>query len=227
MNEPQPLTDKELERAIGTYSKRLLRTYDTFVLGFSNSWAWRCPREVMLGQYDRCLRARHLDVGPGTGWYLANAQLPEGADITLLDLSSNSLASASSRLAGVTHRSVLANVLEPLPDGLGRFDSIAVNYVFHCIPGPWADKGQAFLHLADGLADDGVLFGSTILGAGIHHNLVGRFFMAFYNKKGIFHNREDDEAGLTAALQAGFDEVEVTVVGTVAMFTARGPRRCG
>jgi len=225
MTEPLSLQDKELERAVGTYSKRLLRSYDMFVVGFSNSRAWRCPREVMLDQYNRCLGARHLDVGPGTGWYLAHAQLPAGADITLLDLSPNSLASASSRLGGVTHQAVFGNVLEPLPGGLGPFDSIAVNYVFHCIPGSWAEKGQAFPHLADGLADDGVLFGSTILGQGVRHNLLGRFLMAFYNKKGVFHNREDDEAGLTAALQTSFDQVEVTVVGTVAMFTARGPRR--
>ena len=44
---------------------------------------------------------------------------------------------------------------------------------------------------------------------------------------GIFHNREDDAAGLEAALRRSFDQVKVDVIGTVAVFSARNPLRNG
>lgn len=219
------MNDQEVRRGAGVYSKPILGIYDLVVVRLSNSLAWRCPSVLMLAQYDRLLGRRHLDVGPGTGWYLANAQLPEDADVVLMDLNSNSLESASARIAGVTHSRLVANVLEPLPEDIGLFDSIGVNYLFHCVPGTWTDKGTAFGHLAERLADDGVLFGATILGTGVRHNLGGRGLMALYNRLGIFHNRADDAGGLRAALEAAFREVEVNVVGTVAVFSAREPRR--
>ena len=50
------------------------------------------------------------------------------------------------------------------------------------------------------LASDGVLFGSTILGRGVRHNLLGRRLMRLYNRKGIFSNLEDDQRGLEQGL---------------------------
>ncbi|KXF49131.1 hypothetical protein AXA44_26295 [Rhodococcus sp. SC4] len=43
----------------------------------------------------------------------------------------------------------------------------------------------------------------------------------------LFHNRGDDLDGLHTTLAAAFAEVEITVVGTVAVFAARRPRRLG
>lgn len=217
--------DEDVRRGAGIYSKPVLGFYDTLVVRFSNSLAWRCPSPLMLAQYNRFLAGRHLDVGPGTGWYLANARMPEGAVVTLMDLNANSLERASERLGSTAHSQLVANVLEPLPEAAGPFDSIGVNYLFHCVPGTWASKGIAFAHLAERLSDEGVLFGSTILGRGVEHNLAGTRLMALYNRMGIFHNRLDDVQGLRAALEHAFGKVEVEVVGTVAVFSAREPRR--
>ncbi|MDO5865145.1 MULTISPECIES: bifunctional 2-polyprenyl-6-hydroxyphenol methylase/3-demethylubiquinol 3-O-methyltransferase UbiG [Paenarthrobacter] len=223
------MNDQEVRRGAGIYSKPVLGFYDLLVVKFSNSLAWRCASQLMLDQYNRCIGLRHLDVGPGTGWYLAKANLPKSAEITLMDLNENTLEHAASRLAhsNVSTRGVTGNVLEPIPEALGQFESIAANYVFHCVPGSWEDKGAAFEYLGERLADDGVLFGSTILGRGVNHNLIGRGFMALYNRMGIFHNREDDAAGLEAELRRSFRQVSVDVVGTVAVFSAREPLRKG
>jgi SAM-dependent methyltransferase len=226
------MTNEDVRRGAGIYSKPVLSVYDLLVVRLSNSLAWRCPSRLMLDQYDRYLGQEHLDVGPGTGWYLVHARLPERASITLMDLNENSLEHAGSRLSDTPSahprpatRAVAGNVLEPLPESLGRFDSIAANYLFHCVPGTWESKGQAFGHLAARLSDDGVLFGSTILGSGVEHNLGGKGLMALYNRMGIFHNRDDDEAGLRGALERHFGRVHVEVVGTVALFRASQPRR--
>lgn len=219
------MNDQEVRRGANVYSRTALGFYDLIVIKFSNSKAWRCPSRLMLAQYDRCLGRRHLDVGPGTGWYLANAKMPDDAEITLMDLNPNSLNSTSARIADVTHRTMVANVLQPLPASAGPFDSIGVNYLFHCVPGSWDAKGIAFPHLAKSLTDDGVLFGSTILGKGVNHNRTGSKLMALYNRKGIFHNLEDDAAGLETSLRRSFRQVTVDVVGTVAVFSAREPLR--
>ena len=71
------------------------------------------------------------------------------------------------------------------------------------------------------LASDGVLFGSTILGRGVRHNLLGRRLIRLYNRKGILSNLEDDQRGLEQGLASQLTDVEVEVVGAVALFAGR------
>ena len=92
-------SDEEVRRGAAVYSKRVLGIYDVLVVYLSNTFVWRCHRRRITELYERYAGARHLDVGPGTGWYLANARMPSGRTVTLLDLNSNSLASARARLA--------------------------------------------------------------------------------------------------------------------------------
>ena len=59
------------------YSPLTLALYDVWVLAISNRYAWRClTRSVLLPFFQAQVRDRHLDIGMGTGYYLANAQLP-------------------------------------------------------------------------------------------------------------------------------------------------------
>lgn len=220
-------SDEEVRRGAAVYSRRVLSLYDLYVVYLSNNLAWRCHRNRMTALYDELIGQRHLDVGPGTGWYLAHARKPAGGQVTLMDLNANSLESARARLAESQPSTVVADVLEPLPDGLGPFDSIGANYLFHCVPGTWAEKGVAFGHLTERLAPGGAVFGGTILGRDVHHNAVGRRLMGIYNDKGIFHNSEDDLAGLEHVLGEHFADVTVEVVGTVALFRARRPIAAG
>jgi 2-polyprenyl-3-methyl-5-hydroxy-6-metoxy-1,4-benzoquinol methylase len=178
----------------------------------------------MLERYDRHVRARHLDVGVGTGWFLDRCTWPvERPQITLLDLNENSLSTASDRISRYEPRSVQANVLEPVDLGDARFDSIGANFLLHCLPGALEWKAATVVsNLRPNLAPGGVLFGSTILGRGIDHNLLGRRLMRLYNRKGIFSNVEDDADGLEQGLAAELSDVEVDVVGAVALFAARG-----
>ncbi|QSE88046.1 class I SAM-dependent methyltransferase (plasmid) [Rhodococcus pseudokoreensis] len=211
------------------YSPIVLSAYDTFVLQWSNTYAWRCPRERLLAHYDTHLGARHLDIGPGTGWYLHNATYPTAApEITLMDLNTNTMAMTTGRLAdrAITPAVHTGSILAPIDPAVGVFDSVAANFVFHCVPGTWPQKGVAFGHIARVVADDGVFFGSTILGTGVQHNLFGRALCALYNGPiKAFDNTADDEDGLRTALSAAFEDVEITVIGTVAVFAARRPRR--
>lgn len=224
------ITQAEMAGA-ALYSRALLSMYDTVVLRWSNTLVWRCPREHLLAHYNSQLGGRHLDIGPGTGWYLRRATFPTPSPVVaLLDLNPNTLQMTTARLAarGITAAAHTGSVLAPLPTDIGVFDSVAANFVLHCVPGTWADKGRAFGNVAQVMAENGVFFGATILATGVHHTRLSRALNRLYTGRiRLFHNRGDDLDGLRTALTATFENVEITVVGAVAVFAARGPRRSG
>jgi SAM-dependent methyltransferase len=213
----------EVEAGQRVYTPLVLWGYDLLVLGFSNRSVWRCRSSTMLERYNAYVGERHLDVGVGTGWFLDHCNWPvETPQITLLDLNKNSLSVASKRIRRYAPATIQANVLDPVDLGDVRFDSIGANYLFHCLPGELESKAATVASsLRPYLASDGVLFGSTILGRGVRHNLLGRRLMRLYNRKGIFSNLEDDQRGLERGLASKLTGVEVDVVGAVALFAGR------
>ncbi|GCE37936.1 Putative SAM-dependent methyltransferases [Rhodococcus wratislaviensis] len=107
------------------------------------------------------------------------------------------------------------------------FNSVAANFGLHCVPGSWAEKGQAFGHIPQVIANDGAFFGSTILDTGAHHTPLSRVLNSLYNGPKLFHICGDDLSRLHSVMIAAFEEVEITVVGSAAVFAARVPRRPG
>ena len=204
-----------MEAGQRVYTPLVLRTYDLFVLGFSNRFVWRCRSSTMLERYDRHVGARHLDVGVGTGWFLDRCKWPvETPEITLLDLNENSLSVASQRIRRHAPTTVRADVLATVELDERRFDSIGANYLLHCLPGELEWKARTVVaNLRPYLVSGGVFFGSTILGRGVEHNLLGRRLMRLYNRKGIFSNLEDDRQGLERGLAAELTDVEIEIVG--------------
>ncbi|WP_460696674.1 class I SAM-dependent methyltransferase [Nocardia thraciensis] len=219
-----------VREAAAPYSVAFLTVYDVWVIRLSNRYGWRCDAHTMLEPYHQHVGQRHLEVGPGSGWYLSHTRFPDGpAQITLMDLNPTPLAFTARRLrkAGHSVDEVVGSVLDPVPAAAGiGYDSIGLNFVMHCIPGNFTEKGAAFRHLAKVLADNGVLFGSTILGRDrTPRTLFGRFLTTAYSRAGAFNNSDDDRDDLEAALDAAFDEHTVTDVGDVTLFSARRPRR--
>jgi SAM-dependent methyltransferase len=213
----------EVEAGQRVYTPLVLWGYDLFVLGFSNRFVWRCRSSTMLERYDRYVGTRHLDVGVGTGWFLDHCSWPVSApQITLLDLNENSLSVASERIRRYAPTTVQANVLDQVDLGGAIFDSIGANFLFHCLPGTLESKAaRVSSNLRPFLASGGVCFGSTILGRDVAHNWLGRRLMRLYNRKGIFSNTEDDRRGLEQGLGSQLNDVEIEVVGAVALFSGR------
>lgn len=206
------------------YGRAILSVYDVYVLGLSNTFAWRCPTRRILDLYDRWVSPRHLEVGVGTGYFLDHCRFPVARpSIVLLDVNPNSLQTSARRLRRYRPRTCLADVTQPLSLPESGFSSIGVNYLLHCLPGSLAEKGpRVFGHLLPLLApESGVIFGSTILGRGVCHNALGRRLMALYNRKGVFGNRDDSEDDLRQVLATHFPSYTLTVRGCVAMFSGR------
>jgi hypothetical protein len=205
-------------RGQAIYTARTLRAYDAVVVKLSNSLVWRCPAARILAQYDRHVSAAHLDVGPGTGYYLSRCRFPDAApDITLLDANVGVLRYAARRLARYRPKTEAADVLKPIE--LDRsFRSVALSYVLHCLPGDIESKAVVFDNLNPLLEPGGVVFGTTILNDGVEHTRLGRRLVRAYNQKGIFSNLHDDRDGLQRALAARYDRYELEISGAVALF---------
>jgi SAM-dependent methyltransferase len=184
---------------------------------------WRCPTTLLVERYRRHIRPRHLDVGPGTGYFLERAGLPANSPVTILDPNVNVLDHASRRLQRLDITAVEADVLKPLPLD-GTFDSAALHGVIHCLPGPFSRKAEAVANVAAVLAPTGVLFGASILGSSGPHTWLARKILDANNRRGIFDNLGDTEEGLREILGASFDHVELETVGSMAIFAAANPR---
>ncbi|MFI5225926.1 MAG: methyltransferase [Candidatus Limnocylindrales bacterium] len=213
--------DDPAYRGQADYTKALLRVYDPFVLGFAARFVWRCPTARLIDGYRAHIRERHLDVGPGTGYFLERSGLPDGSRVTILDPNRNVLDHASSRLGRFEVTAIEGDVLRPLPVE-GPFESAALNLVIHCLPGPLPNKAAAVSNVAAVLAPTGVLFGASVLGTAGPHTWFSRRVLDAFNRRGAFDNRTDTEAGLRDILAGSFERVELEVVGSIAIFAATG-----
>jgi SAM-dependent methyltransferase len=216
--------DDPAYRGQSEYTRSLLRVYDRMVLGFAARYVWRCPTPRLVEGYRQHIRDRHLDVGPGTGYFLEHSGLPDGSRVTILDPNQNVLDVATRRLRRFHVTAVEADVLKPLPVG-GPFDSAALHLVIHCLPGPMTRKAAAVEHVAAVLAPDGVLFGASVLGTAGAQTWLSRRVLAAFNRRGAFDNLNDPEDGIREILSASFEDVELETVGAVAIFAASTPRQ--
>lgn len=204
------------------YSRKSLAIYDALVLGLSNSLIWRCPSRHLVDHYSRHLSADHLDIGVGTGYFLDKAVFPVAQPkVTLLDPNADCLEAAATRISRYGPQTVQADALIPWPETLGRFQSVGLNYVFHCLPGTMEQKAVLLDHLRPHLAPGGTVFGSTILQGDVPRSWVARKVMRIYNSKGVFGNEADTRDALERALGARFEDVKINVLGCVALFSAR------
>src|SRR6266566_3010565 len=140
----------ETETADGTavYTKPVLWMYDFFVLGFSNSYVWKCPSRRIQELYDTLASEKHLDVGVGTGYFLDRCRFPTTTPtIALLDLNPNCLRTTAKRLRRYRPACHVVDVLRPIDIGDTGFGSIGINYLLHCLPGNLKTKRAVFAHL--------------------------------------------------------------------------------
>jgi SAM-dependent methyltransferase len=203
------------------FTRPVLALYDWFVLGLTCNLIWRCSTARTLAFYARHLSANHLEVGVGTGYFLDRGAFPVPRPrVALLDLNRNCLERTAKRIARYAPEVHQADLLAPLPLAT-RFDSIGLNYVLHCLPGAFPEKGHVFAYLKGLLNPGGTLFGATLLSSGVPRGLVARTSMALYNRLGVFSNQRDDLDGLEFALRQHLADVRVEVVGCVALFSGK------
>ena len=213
-------TPNQVEAGHAFYTKRALAVYDGAILGFFSRVAWRCPSGRILQHYNQHVSTNHLDVGVGTGYFLDRCRFESSSPrVALMDPNTNCLDVSSRRIDRYNPEVYEANVLEPIPFDIAKFDSVGLNYVLHCIPGDIATKAVVFENLKALMNPGGVVFGATLLHDGVRRNWLARQVMDRNNKHGIFANVNDSLDGLRLALSQHFTPSAVEVVGCVGIFT--------
>lgn len=216
------ITREQVEAGQAVYTRRTLALYDFVVLGVSNRFIWKCPTQRIEDHYNKYVTSNHLDVGVGTGYFLDRCRFPSNSPrVALMDLNADTLEFASRRIARYQPECYRRNVLEPIALDSGKYDSVGINYLLHCIPGSMASKTVAFDHLKALMNPGAHIFGSTLLQGGVSRSWPAKRLMAVYNKKGIFSNRDDDLESLEHELRQRFREVKVELAGCAALFSAR------
>jgi len=215
-------TNEQVEAGQRIYTKTTLLSYDFVVLFLSCRFIWRCPAPRIEEHYNKHVTGNHLDVGVGTGYFLDRCRFPSRTPrIALLDLNQNSLEHASLRIARYNPEVYCRNILEPVSVDAGKFDSVGINGVLHCIPGAIDSKAIVLTHLKALMNPNAVLFGMTLLHGGVPRSWPAKRLMQAYNKMGIFSNSHDDLDGLSRALSERFRTVSVEIVGCAALFSGR------
>ena len=215
-------TAEQVEAGHAVYTKRLLAIYDVVVLQLLCRLVWRCPSRRIVELYNAHVSANHLDVGVGTGYFLDRCRFPPGdVRLALLDLNPNCLGRSARRLARYRPEIHRANALEPIRVRTSRFDSVAMSYILHCLPGTIRSKAVVFDNLKALLNPGGVIFGATVLHGGVERNRLARTLARRYNAHGIFTNTHDDLDGLRSVLAQRLSNLTLDVVGCVAIFSGR------
>lgn len=234
-----------LSPSVQSYTPLLLYLYDKIVLYFNMGYAWKCSTpKSLFPLFSENFSSNHLDIGVATGYFPATA-LGSFVDkrqrkqqyLTLVDLDANSLHVAThrvmSRAPDTEVTCIQADATAPTPDVLRekRFKSISMMNILHCIPRPTSTKAAALRNYAPLLDDDGVFFGSTVLGYDcevakkLDRSWFCYFYMMFINWYGHFDNWEDGTEVVHDALREVFEEVDTWIVGSILLFKARKPIR--
>lgn len=215
------VSESDSAKGHAIYTPTMLKIYNVWVLDISNQWIWRCRKSIQLEQYNRLVSHNHLDIGVGTGYYLKNCRWPSTVQLSLMDLNPNCLETTKNKLVHYEPKTYLADIFQPQLALAQQFNSIAMNYLFHCLPGNMETKSLALANAVAMLAPGGVLFGATILADEHLHTRVSRKLCDFYNKKGIFSNRQDTQQALHQMLAQHLTDVNIKVVGCVALFSGK------
>lgn len=86
-------------RGQADYNPMFLRIYDRLVLGLFAWFVWRFSTAEHVRFYQKNIRPNHLDVGPGTGYFLEQSGLADGSPVTILDPNPNVLRHVERRLS--------------------------------------------------------------------------------------------------------------------------------
>ncbi|KAF9887535.1 hypothetical protein FE257_010113 [Aspergillus nanangensis] len=225
MNSPKTTVSAAGQRSTAYYETWTLDTYDLWVLGFINTFGWRCgTKKHLLPAFRASVRPNHMDIGVGTGYYLKHVDFP--GSLTLCDLSRSALEMARSRSGRDDVQLIHCDITQELPTD-EKYQSISMFYLLHCLPGPITNKTAVIHRVTSNLTTDGILAGATILGRGVKDGWVGKLWRRHVNRRGHLDNNDDDAESFISALNDNFEHVETEIVGAVLIFKAQRPKAVG
>lgn len=197
------------------------RFYDLLVVHGTYRVLWNCPWRHVSALYEGAVEdgMKVVEIGPGTGRHLARLKELRDLELHLLDRFEGPLTASQARLARHRPTTHQADALKKLPLDDDFFDLAITSMVVHCIPGEsLADKENLFAEKARIVRPGGRVIGATVLSDGVPHTRLGRAGLRFLNNKRVFHNTGDTLTDLRGILNTHYDDIELTVRGSVALW---------
>jgi hypothetical protein len=205
------------QRGRSIYTSGFLTAYDP-MLRVTCPLVWHCPRQAMVDLYCNNAGMRHLDIGPGTGYFLDKCNFPgPEPSIALVDNSMAVLDRVTSRIARYRPTVYFGDALD-LDLGTAKFESAGLLNLLHCLPGDMAYKCTIFDRITDHMDSGGRIFGSSLLGPSAPHGHAALALIKLLNRAGIFHNADDSLDSLRAELGKRFSSCRLRAYGSMALF---------
>ena len=215
-------TTRTTRDGVRIYHPVLLSFYDFLIMKVLTPYVWRCPADNYTQLYQDCMSRNHADVGVGSGYVLDRcAYQPGSVRIGLFDLQKNCLDYTARRIARFTPETYQCDALKPIQVGTRRFDSIALGGILHCIPGDMVQKGIVFDSIKPLMHAHTTVFGYTILNQGIQKTALSKSVYFILQKLKVINGLHDSASQLKHELKQRFNDVDVNVIGCVAVFVAR------
>ena len=169
-----------------------IHKYDRLVNEINCEKVWKCSPKYIIDNYRSNIDDKHLEIGPGTGYFLKKENL--GMDfnkLTLVDVNSKILDYSKKNLLSdypcvdVISYDLFNNKISSCVE----FNSVGINYVLHCVPGNLQTKLDKLIYnLGDKKYN---IFGASVICDPLHMNPIAEYELMFLNAFGIFHNSGD------------------------------------
>lgn len=193
-------------------NKLLLNNYDYFVNKLNCNYVWGCNQKVIKNLYKNNLGKNHIEIGPGTGYFLKQNQFN---NLYLFDINNDILNDSYENLKDNSKDTFKINkniFNENEKISIDNINSIGLSYVLHCVPNT-LDKSLNYL-INNLNQKNVILFGSTVVPQ--KTNIVASTELFFLNKLGIFNNKNHNIDQLKNFCKNY--EHEINVEGNVLVF---------
>lgn len=173
--------------SVNRINKFILNNYDYLVNNINCKYAWKCNQSVIKNLYKNNISKNHLEIGPGTGYFLKDYHFN---NLALMDINRDILKESQNNLK-INSKNITI-YQHNIFDNDNRvnnlnLDSIGLTYVLHCVPG----KLDFLLNnLVKNLnSNNYTIFGATVIPNS--NDFIASTELFFLNKTGIFSNYND------------------------------------
>ena len=168
----------------------LLKNYDYFVNNVNCKYVWKCNEKNIHKMYKKNITKNHIEIGPGTGYFLKNYNFD---NLTLIDVNDDILQNSYDNLSkNAKNLNIINHDLFLKNNKLNNinFESVGINYVLHCVPNTLDDSLKNLIYNLD--SHNYKIFGSTIIPPKNKVNIAS-LELYFLNKYKIFNNLNHNE----------------------------------